>query len=199
MRSTLLNSQTPRSSVARTIASFRSGSVTRVNACQREAPSTAAASYRSGGIACSAASSTIAKNGTPRQSSAATTDANTVFTSASHWIGLWITPTRVSTVSSRPVNGLYMSFHIVVTTTPDTAHGENSSERASPRPLKALLRTSASAMPSTSCSTTSLPTHFAETTRLVRNTASAVSTCRKLSRSTNPFRYGRVTSYCCRL
>src|SRR5471030_3398278 len=72
IRSAKLAIQMVRSITVMAIIGARNGSVTFLNCCQPVAPSIEAASYRSLGIDCNAASNVIAKNGMPNQTFAST-------------------------------------------------------------------------------------------------------------------------------
>src|SRR5688572_10049473 len=72
IRSAKFAIQMVRSITVMAIIGARNGSVTLQNCCQPVAPSIAAASYKSFGIDCNAASKVMAKNGMPNQTFATT-------------------------------------------------------------------------------------------------------------------------------
>ncbi len=80
-----------------------------------------------------------------------------------------------------------------VVSTPDTAHGENTSDRATVRPMNVSLTISARTRPRTSCRPTSTTTHLALNSRLCQNSGSSNSILRKFSNPMKPFFQGWVT------
>ncbi len=91
-----------------------------------------------------------------------------------------------------PVWELYSSTQIAEVSTPETAHGENTSARARARPTKVWLTISASARPNSSCSPTSTTTHFALNVSVSQNCGSSVKIVVKLPNPAKPLRQGLV-------
>ena len=90
------------STTATSITGRSSGRVMRLNFCQRVAPSTSAASYRSGAIGCKPASSNSVIVGTIFQVSARMTTCIVQNVSLSHALGACNTPRPTSRALATP-------------------------------------------------------------------------------------------------
>ena len=151
----------------------RPGSVMWRNLPQLPAPSIAAASYSSAGIACSPASRVTAKNGNPCQITARTTPAIAVLDCASQGTDCDRMPSRTPMLFSTPRLKSSIQVQISPMITDGSAHGTTTSARAMPRHAKLRFSSRAAVKPRANCSETAQTTQTSELPRLSQNTGSA--------------------------
>src|SRR5438046_438274 len=134
IRSAKVAIQMVRSMTVITMVGARNGSVTLVKRCQGEAPSMAAASCSSDGIDFSAASSVMAKKGTPNQMLATIGPHMAVAGSDNTLVGSAFSPSAKSQCGSGPMIGLNSHAQVRPERKDGTAQGRNTTACTTLRP-----------------------------------------------------------------